>query len=204
MSGKVQSGHDKGVAIDQIEEKAKKVGQILRQTLSNDKQAQADLEEVAVASAALYIQLAEWAELHRLIHDLLVALAPFRALLALTKGGAPDSPVRQALFQNWRPCQQCVDRLADFAEEIKEIGHQLQRNGGELNGERWVVDIIASQILVEDALKEDNFEPGNLSELVEELDNACHCHLTMIDRKLKAVTAEAQSLSTSLFGGNDG
>jgi hypothetical protein len=96
-----------------------------------------------------------------------------------------------------------VDRLADFAEEVVGIGHPLQRDGRELEGEQWAVDIIALQVLVEDALKEDDIDAGNLFELTEELDSACHCHLAMIDRKLKAAADGARRLSEGLFGGGD-
>jgi hypothetical protein len=200
MSGvEASSGGGGPVASDQIERKAKAVGELLWQALPSGGRERADLMDVTTALAALHIQLAEWVELHRLIHDLLAALAPFHALLASVGASVPGAAERQALLQSWRPCQRCADELADFAEEIERIGRPFRRNGRELEGERWVVDVVALQALVEDALKEDFF--GNLLELVEELDSACHRHLAVVGRGLGMTADEVQRLTTNLLGG---
>ncbi len=195
------SRRDGVVAFDQTERKANVVGGLLRQALPAGGQAQADLQEVTAALAALHVQLAEWVELHHLIHDLLTALAPFRALLVSVDGSVLGATERQALLQGWRPCQRCVDGVADFAEEIEGIGRPLRRNGRGLEGERWVVDLAALQALIEDALKEEGLDPGNLLELVEELDGACHRHLAVADRGLRMAAGGVRRLTASLLGG---
>ncbi len=194
-------GHGEVVAFDQIERKAKAVGGLLRQALPADDQARADLREVTAALAALDVQLAEWVALHRLIHELLAALAPFRALLASVGGSALGATECQALLQGWRPCQRCIDGLAAFAEEVTCIGRPLRRDGRELAGERWAVDVLAVQEMIEDALKEEDLDPGNLFELAEELDSACHRHLAVADRGLGAAADRLRRLNTSLLGG---
>ncbi|MBN1976720.1 MAG: hypothetical protein JW918_04905 [Anaerolineae bacterium] len=192
------SGPDRAF-IDQIEQRARQVGAMLQALPAGD-QARADLSVVIATLVDLYARLAEWAELHRLIHDLLAALAPFHALLASADGSALDAEGRQALLQDWRYCQRCVDKLADFAEEVASIGRPFRRKGRELEGERWVVDVVALRMLVEDALKED--DPGlGLIELVEELDGACHRHLAVADRELTAVVDRTRRLLTILQGG---
>jgi hypothetical protein len=188
------------VSIDRVERRARKVSEVLQQALA-DEQAQAGLREVAAMLTSLQAQLAEWLELHRLVHEVLIALAPFRALLASSGEGGLGAAERQALLQSWRPCQRRVDGLADFAEEIKCIGRRFQRDGRELDGEQWVVDIVALQVLLEDALKEDDPSPGSLFELAEELDGACHRHMTLADHNLKTIADGMQRLSTSLWGG---
>jgi hypothetical protein len=188
------------VASEQIERKAKVVGDLLRRALPADARVQADLGEVTAAFAALDVQLAEWLALHRLIHELVTALAPFRALLASTGGGALGATERQALLQGWRPCQRCADGLAAFAEEVTRIGSPLLRADRELAGERWAVDVLALQVLVEDALKEEELDPGNLFELAEELNSACHHHLAVADRGLSMATDGLRRLNTSLLG----
>lgn len=193
-------GHDGAFSIDQIEQKAKQVGAML-QALPADDQARADLRVVIATLVNLYAQLAEWAELHRLIHDLLAALAPFHALLASVGGSALDTEGRQVLLQDWRYCQRCVDKLADFAEEVASIGKPFRRKGRDLEGERWAVETIALRMLVEDALKEDDPGLGDLSELVEELDGACHRHLAVADCELTAVVDRTRRLLAILQGG---
>jgi hypothetical protein len=194
------SGHDEAFPIDQIEQRAKQVSAML-QALPADDQARADLRVVITTLVDLCVQLAEWTGLHRLIHDLLASLAPFRALLASIKGSALDTEGRQALLQDWRYCQCCVDKLTDFAEEVTSIGKPFHRKGRELEGERWAVDVVALQVLVEDALKEDDLALEGLIELIEELSGACHRHLAVADRELTAVADRTRRLLTILQGG---
>lgn len=202
MSGvEASSGGGETVAFDQIERKAEAMGELLWQVLPSDGREQAVLREVTAMLAAFHIQLAEWVELHRLIHDLLTALAPFHALLVSVGASALGATERQALLHGWRPCQRCADELADFAEEIERIGRPFRRGGRELAGERWVVDVVALQALVEDALKEDDLDPGNLLELVGEMDSVCHGHLAVANRELRMVAGRVRRLITGLFGG---
>ena len=203
MSGvEALPGRDGAVtALDMTERKAKVVGDLLRQASLAEDKVRTGLNEVAAALTVLHVQLTEWVELHRLIHDLLAALAPFRALLALVDGGALSVTERQALLQGWRLCQRCVDDLADFAEEIECIGRPFRREGRELEGERWVVDIVSLQVLIEDALKEQDLDPEGLLELAEELNSACHCHLTVADIGLRMTAGGVRRLDTGLLGG---
>jgi hypothetical protein len=174
----------------QVERRAAKLSEALQKALSADEGTLADLEEVAAALIFLQAQASEWATLNRLIHDVLVALAPFHSLLVSFERSDLSAAERQALLQRWRPCQRCVDELADLAEDIACVGHPLRREGRKLEGERWAVDVVALQMLIEDALKEENLSPGSLLELAEELDSACHRHLAMVSRRLKTAVDE--------------
>lgn len=196
------SGRDKVFSIDRIEQEAKKAGEML-QPLVVDGQARTALRTVIATLVDLHTQLAEWAELHRRIHDLLSALAPFQTLLAAAGRSGFGSEGRQALLQNWRACQRRVDKLTDFAEEVVSIGRPFHRKGRELEGESWAVEVVALRMLVEDALKEDDLGLGELDELVDELDGVCHRHLAVADRELVAVADGVHRVLTSLQGGWD-
>jgi hypothetical protein len=148
-------------------------------------------------------QLVELVELHGLLQGVLFALAPFRALLMAGVQSSLDATGRQALLQNWRSCQRRVDALADFAEGIAYIGHPFRRDGRDLEGERWVVEIVALQRVLEDGLKEDRLDSASLFELTDELESACHRHLAQVGRKLKEVAIGAQCLAAGLSGGKD-
>ena len=187
--------------VERIERKAARVRDTLQGLLSSDERTRVELQEVIAELTSLQAQIAEWVELHRLLHELLVTFAPLRAWLILPRENGFDAAERQLLLQNWRPCQDVLDRLVDFAEEIEHIGRPLRREGRELNGERWVVEIVALGSLLEDALKEDDLSPGSLLELAEALVSTCRRHLALADRKLKAAVDGLQRLSTSLLGG---
>lgn len=160
-----------------------------------------ELREVISELFALQAQAVEWGDLHHLLHETWAAFSLFRARLVPSgeKGFGADE--RQALLQDWRLCQARLDALADFAGEIEHIGVPLRREGRELRGERWVVEIIALQLLFEDALKEEVLDPASLFELAQEFDSACHCHLAAANRRLRAVVRESQRLSVRLLGG---
>lgn len=192
------------VSVEQIEQRARRVGEAFRKALAVDEQALAELDEVVAVFASLQTQLVELVELHCLLQDVLIALAPFRAFLVAGVESGLDATGRQALLQNWRPCQRRVDALADFAEEVESIGHPFRRSGRELEGERWVVEIVALQAVLENGLKEDELDCNSLFGFTDELENACHRHLTLVDCKLKTVARGAQRLSVGLSGGKDG
>jgi hypothetical protein len=184
-----------------IEQRAKRVCEALRRLLADEEETRAELQKMVAELTSLQARMAEWVELHHLLHRLLSAFAPFHARLIPPREGRLDAAERQLLLQNWRPCQAVLDRLVDFAEEVEHIGRPFQREGRELDGERWVVEVVALQSLLEDALKEEDVRPESLLELAEELVGTCHRHLALADHKLKATVDGLQRLSTSLLGG---
>jgi hypothetical protein len=185
----------RGVFADLAEE-AKQVGK----ALLDDKRVKANAEKVAASLAALQSQLVEWSRLHQLLHNVVVALAPVRTLLVSFKKDGVDLAGRQAMLHSWRPCQRCVDDLAGFAEDVQHIGRPLRRDGRDLCGEAWVVDVVALQMLLEDALQEDNVSVGGLLDLAGALDDACQRHMTLADGELQLVVNNLQLLSTNLLG----
>lgn len=189
------------IHVEEIEWMAERIGETLQHSLPTDEQARAELREVIAELTALQAQMAGWKELHHLLHEVLVAFSLFHTRVIPFGEGGFSAGESQALLQNWRPCQDRVDMLADFAEEIEHIGRPFRREGRELRGERWVVEIVALQLLLENALKEDHPSPESLLELAEEFNSACHRHLALADRKLRVVVDKLQRLSTRLLGG---
>lgn len=178
-----------------------RVGETLRSSLPDDDEARAELRAVITELAALQAQMAEWAELHHLLHQVLVAFGPFHACLAPSGEHSLCAAERQALLRQWLACQDRLDTLVGFAEEIARIGSPFRREGRELHGERWVVEIIALQLLLEDALKEDDLSLQSMLELAEEFNSACHRHMAVANRELRAVVDKTRRLSMCLLGG---
>jgi len=201
VSGAVHTGRGDVTPVEKIEWMAERVRDSLQRSLPADEQMRAELREVIAELTALQAQMAEWQEYHHLLHEVLAAFSLFHARLTPFGEGGFSAAERQALLQNWRPCQDRLDVLVDFAEEVNYIGSPFRREGRELRGERWVVEIVALQLLFEDVLKEDNPSPGSLLELAEEFHSACHRHLALADRKLQTAVDRSQRLSTCLLGG---
>lgn len=184
-----------------IERMAEKMGEALRSSLSDDEQVRSDLREVVSELGALQARVAEWSALHHLLHEIWVTFSLFRVRLVPPGEQGFGASERQALLQSWKLCQIKLDALADFAGEIGHIGAPLRREGRALGGESWAVEIMALQLLFEDALKESDLDPASLLELAQEFDSACHRHLAMADRRLRATVDKLQRLSTRLLGG---
>ncbi|HEY72934.1 MAG TPA: hypothetical protein G4N99_06630 [Thermoflexia bacterium] len=173
-----------------------------------NEQMRGELREVAAELDVLQGQMAEWSELHHFLHESLVAFTVFQA--RLTPFGEHngehngrynlDAGERQMLLQDWRLCQSRLDALADFAEGVKCIGRSFRREGRKLYGERWAVEVIALQLLFEDALTENDLNLVSLFELAEEFNTVCHRYLALADRKLLTAVDELRRLSTRLLG----
>ncbi len=180
---------------------ADRVRETIRRALPAAGEARVELRAVIAELTTLQAQMAEWKELHHLLHEILVAFAPFHARLGPFGADGFTATECRALLQNWRSCQDGIDMLTDFACGIEHIGRPFERAGRELRGERWAVEIVALQLLLEDALKEESPSPTSVLELAEEFNSACHRHLALADRKLRAVVDKLQQLSTRLLGG---
>jgi hypothetical protein len=200
VPGGVHAQRGERVPIERIEWMAERVGGLLRQSLPADKQVQAELRAVIAELAARQAQVAEWVAYHHLLHEVLLAFSPFHARLASVGQDSFDAAELQTLLQNWRLCQDMVDRLVDFAEGVDHIGSPFRREGRELRGERWAVDVVAMQLLFEDILKEDRPSPEGLRELASEFNSLCHRHLALADRELHAAVDELRRLSRCLLG----
>ena len=167
---------------------------------SKQERARAELREISSELAALQAQMAEWSELNHLLHEVSVAFSLFYTWISPSGAGCFDAGDYQALLGNWRPCQERLDVLADFAEGIEHIGEPFGRKGRELHGARWAAEIVALQFLFEDALKENSLSPEGLIELAEEFNRVCRRCLTMADCGLRTGMDRLQRLSTRLQG----
>lgn len=195
VAGSIPTGSDDILIL------ADRVREMLQRALPAGGEARAALRTVIAELTTLHAQVAEWKELHHLLHKILVAFAPFHASLVPFGADGFTAAECRGLLQNWRPCQESIDLLTDFACGIEHIGKPFERAGRELRGERWAVEIVALQLLLEDALKEEPPRPANVLELAEEFNSACHRHLALADHKLCAVIEKLQQLSMRLLGG---
>jgi len=172
-------------------------GEIERMT---DDHAQGELHRAISELIALQTQVMEWSELNHLLHKAWAAFSLFHVLLSPSGKQGLEASEHQALLQSWQLCQARLDALADFAREIKHIGSPLQREGRRLVGERWAVEIVALQLLFEDALKERELDLAGLLELAQEFDSACHLHMAVTNRRLRTAAEKLQRLTAHLGG----
>ena len=180
---------------------AERVEEPIAGVLADGEQGQDELREAAEGIGALQGQMAEWIELHHLLHKVHCAFVLFQS--RLTACGMDDlgDGERQVLLQDWRLCQSELDALADFAAGIECIGRPFWREGRKLYGEHWAVKVIALQLLFEDALLENDLSTESLFEMAEEFNTVCYRYLVLADRKLLMAVDELRWLSARLLGG---
>jgi len=201
VSGTVAVGCAEVVSVEKIKWMAERVSEALKRALPADEQLWDELRQVVTGLTALQSEIAEWVELHHLLHEVLTAFFLFRACLVGLRGSNLGAVELQTLLQNWRPCQDRIDALVDFAEGVECIGSPFRREAGELRGEHWVVDIVALQLLVEGILKEGDIDLDGMLELAEEFTGRCLHHLALADRELRVTMDRLQQVSTCLLGG---
>jgi len=189
------------IHVTQLERMAERANAALRDALPADAEARAELYEVIAEILSLQGQIMEWVNLHHLLHEVLLALSPFRAALDPSATDDLSPAERQALLQDWRLCQERADLLMDFAEDVKYIGHPFRQAEQELRGERWAVETVTLRLQLEDTLKEDHPSPRALYDLAEDLYTACHQCLALADRHLLAAVGQLERLSRRLLGG---
>jgi hypothetical protein len=188
---------------DLIDRLARKVSKPIRRYLLSDRTTQVQLRSFLAEMGRLQDCVGEWLELHRLLHEVVSAFTPFHTLVVTLPASPPNVRLadRQALLYSWKPCQDTLDDLGDFAEGVKCIGPPLRRDGGTLSGESWAVDIIALQAVLEDILKEDNIQRSLTLEVSDEFNTTCHRHLIVSDRALRSALTDMHWLYGRLLGG---
>lgn len=187
--------------IERIEWMAERARQTIRDALPDDQEARSELREVVATISALQAELAEWSALHHRLHELLTAFGPFYARATSLEPAVLDASTCQALLKSWRPCQDALGRLIDFAADVQHIGPPFRRDDQHLRGGRWAVELVALQRLLEDALKEQRPSPGSIVELTETFHDACQRHLGLVGRELRTCVDKLQRVSTRLLGG---
>ena len=192
---------DRALRSARLVRRAGRAGEALRRALQNQDDTRAELRTVVGELDALHARLAEWTTAHHLIHGVLSDGGPFEAAATSVGDGRLDALQRQALLRHWRPCQQALDRLIDFAEGIVHIGRPFEWRESGMAGDRWVVDLVALQRSLEDALADERTNGGGLIELAAALRDACLRGLTVADERLQALVDELRRASVALWGG---
>ena len=189
--------------IERIELLARPVCQAIRGFLQRDENKRIELRALVEEIELLQAGLEEWSGLHRRFHELMVTFAPFYAWITAACLGRESlrAAERQALLQNWRPCQHGIDTLADFARRISQIGRPFRQQGQVLRGEHWAVETVALQHVLEDILKEDNPSSAALLEAAEEFNDHCHKCLDIADHMQRLATDKVQWSHRRLLGG---
>lgn len=126
--------------------------------------------------------IAEWKELHNLLQEAVTSLTPFVGEIefALVKSEKWSSVAGQRLF---RPTRVHLQRLQEFAREIKYIDKPFFDQSGIPQGPKWMIEIV---ILLRDL--DISMHEGDMSgiyEILAAILHTCTTYLYVADKRLK-------------------
>lgn len=162
-----------------------------------------------------YSALLEWKELHNHLDNILnISFGQYYTQLQRTHSTSLDPEV---LIISWSPVSTCIERLLEWAGEIKHIGSCYEEREGQKRGERWAVELCESWEAITDHLgimsrvnrrnrlsgSQNNSEYlwwwDQAHELSASLDHRLKKHMSHADHKLRMTAAEVYDLSKKLL-----
>jgi hypothetical protein len=99
--------------------------------------------------------LHEWKELHNAIHNIKIAFDQYDEQVNRIKS-KQVTPSLTNLRLLWKPVSRAINGCIDFSKTIKIIGVPFKEHDGQLQGERWSVEIVASRNDLEKILNQEN------------------------------------------------
>jgi hypothetical protein len=177
-----------------------------------------DLLDGALQKFQNYHQaLYEWKELHNALDEILNAFNQYYSQVERINGSRTPPSLRD-LKLLWTPVSRRIDGLLEFSKSIRIIGKPFIDTNGELQGERWSIDIVVlrndiEKIIFQDPQNSSNglarnvliitgAKPGwwnNLYELTRNFYHTAYMHLHWGDKKLRESATELYNLSETVF-----
>ena len=147
-----------------------------------------------------HTRLWEWKELHNALNDVIFVFDQFSKEVERRDAAGNLGDVR-ALKRLWRPVDQKVNLLLDFATSVQHIGSPLiTLPDGSRQGPPWAIELAS----VTDQLKS-LFDEGvptleMLYEATYAFSDAAEKHMYLADKQLRDTAGELYNLSNALLG----
>jgi hypothetical protein len=147
-----------------------------------------------------HTRLWEWKELHNALNDVIFVFDQFSKEVERRDAANNLGDVR-ALKRLWRPVEQKVELLLDFATKVQHIGSPLvTQPDGSRQGPPWAIEVAS----VTDQLKH-LFDEGvptldNIYEATYAFSDAAEKHMYLADKQLRDTAGELYDLSNALLG----
>ena len=152
-----------------------------------------------------HTRLYEWKELHNALNDVLFVFDQFSREVERRDATGALGDVR-ALKRLWRPIEQKVDLLLNFASTIQHIGSPLVQNSdGSRQGPAWAIELAGAADQIKHLFEESQPSLENIYEATYAFSDAAEKHLYLTDKQLREASGELFNLSNALLGsvGND-
>ena len=152
-----------------------------------------------------HTRLWEWKELHNALNDVIFVFDQFSKEVERRDAASNLGDVR-ALKRLWRPVDQKVELLLDFATKVQHIAPPLvTRPDGSRQGPPWAIELASVTEQLQGLFKEDAPTLDSIYEATYAFSDAAEKHMYLADKQLRDTAGELYNLSNALLGsvGND-
>ena len=145
-------------------------------------------------------RLWEWKELHNALNDVIFVFDQFSKEVERRDAAGSLGDVR-ALKRLWRPAEQKVELLLDFATTVQHIGSPLvTQPDGSRQGPPWAIELASVTDQLKHIFDEDALTLDNLYEATYAFSDAAEKHMYLADKQLRDTAGELYNLSNDLLG----
>ena len=144
-------------------------------------------------------RLWEFKELHNALNDVVFVLDQFaREVERLDAAGQLGNA--RTLARLWRPVDQKVDLLIDFAADVQHIGEPLVERNGSRQGPAWAIELQSAAQRINEVLTPANYDFAALYDATNAFSDSADKHLYLADKQLRDTAGELYNLSQQLLG----
>jgi hypothetical protein len=144
-------------------------------------------------------RLWEFKELHNYLNDVVFVLDQFSREVERLDAAGQKGDARM-LGRLWRPIDQKVDRLVDFARGVQHIADRLIETNGSWQGPAWAIELYMAARHINDLLLPANYDLSALYEATYAFSDAAEKHLYLADKQLRDTAGELYNQSNQLLG----
>ena len=144
-------------------------------------------------------RLWEFKELHNALNDVVFVLDQFSREVERLDAAGQKGDAR-ALGRLWRPIDQKVDLLVEFAKTLQHIGQPLVETDGRWQGPAWAIELYMAAQRINDLLLPANYDLSALYDATYAFSDAAEKHLYLADKDLRDTAGELFNQSNQLLG----
>jgi hypothetical protein len=144
-------------------------------------------------------RLWEFKELHNALNDVVFVLDQFSREVERLDAAGQKGDAR-TLSRLWRPIDQKVDLLVEFARSVQHIGTPLVEANGRWQGPAWAIELHMAAQRVNDLLTPANYDFAALYDATYAFSDAAEKHMYLADKQLRDTAGELFNQSNQLLG----
>ncbi len=147
-----------------------------------------------------HTRLWEWKELHNVLNDVIFVFDQFSKEVERRDASNNLGDVR-ALKRLWRPVEQKMELLLDFATKVQTIGSPLvTQPDGSRQGPPWAIELASANDQLDHLFTEGAPTLDNIYEATYAFSDAAEKHMYLADKQLREAAGELYNLSNALLG----